>query len=70
MADCDCLGGIKNTFLYHIIHVNFFIHHLTIMTILTQYQNIRGQTNTFEMLRTILTHMANVKDQTHNLPKH
>ena len=46
----------------------FFIHHLTGMTILTQYQKVRDQIDTFEKLRTKLKYDVNVRDQICNLP--
>jgi len=40
----------------HISILLFFIHHLMVGTILTQYQKVRDQTDIFERFETKLTH--------------
>lgn len=48
----------------------FSIHHLIVMTILTQYQKVRDQIDTFERLRTKLTYDVKVEDQICSLPQY
>ena len=40
----------------------FYIHHLTVGTILTQYQKVRDQIDTFEMLGIKFRYSIKVKD--------
>ena len=42
----------KLYFILAVSHVNIFHHHLTVMTILTQYQKVKDQIGTFEILET------------------
>ena len=46
----------------------FFIHHLMAMIILTQYQKVMDQIDTFEILRIKLKYDVNVREQICNLP--
>ena len=63
------LCGIKNYTLFWLLVTSiFFIYHLTVMTILTQYQKVKDQINTFERLKTKLTYDVKVEDQIYSLP--
>ena len=46
----------------------YFIYYLTSGAILTQYQKVRDQIDTFEILWTILTYNLKVRDQICSLP--
>lgn len=46
----------------------FFVQHLTTETILTQYQNVMDQIDTFERLKTKLIYNIKFKDQIYSLP--
>ena len=59
----------KNKFLFGPLTTStFFIHHLMIYTILTQYLNVMDQINTFERVGTKLTYSVKVRDQILSLP--
>ena len=59
----------KNHFLFRLLVISVFsINHFTVETILTQYQKVRDQINTIEMLMTKLKYGVKDKDQFYNLP--
>ena len=57
----------NNILFWRLVTLVFFIYHLIVEIILTQYQKIMNQTDTFKTLETKLTHNVQVMDQNGNL---
>ena len=59
---CGSPCGIKNNMLIWMLAMSAFsMHHLIALTILTQYQKVRDQIDTFERPGTKLTHSLKVR---------